>query len=97
MEPQWSPKLSTADSANAFVDAVRVVGAEHHAKVVRRFELMHQWLDSGMIARANLIGPDGLHMTDAGYAMLAKAVLEEISAHSAVFRAKEEVPTALRR
>jgi acyl-CoA thioesterase-1 len=94
MEPQWSPRLVAADAPNRFVDAVREVGATQHAEVVRRFEIMRQWLADDLVSRTDLIGPDGLHMTDQGYAMLAKAVFAEISTRSTAFRARMAPATA---
>ncbi len=94
MEPQWSPRLVAADAPNRFVEAVRDVGATQQADVVRRFEIMRQWLADGLVSRTDLIGPDGLHMTDQGYAMLAKAVFSEISTRSTAFRARMTPATA---
>ncbi|HEX4765018.1 MAG TPA: GDSL-type esterase/lipase family protein [Lichenihabitans sp.] len=85
MEPQWCPAIAKVDGANRFVEAVRDVGAAEHVDVVRRFDLMHQWITEGFASRRGLVGPDGLHMTDQGYAMLAKAVFDEISARSVAF------------
>jgi len=73
---------------------VRDVGATQHADVVRRFEIMRQWLADGLVSRTDLIGPDGLHMTDQGYAMLAKAVFGEIATRSTAYRARVAQATA---
>ena len=86
MEPQWCPALATADASGQFVEAVRAVGAEQHVDVVRRTELMRQWLAEGLVTERALVGPDGLHMTDRGYALLAKAVFDEVSATSPALR-----------
>ncbi len=94
MEPQWSPRLVAADAPNRFIEAVRDVGATQHADVVRRFEIMQQWLADGLVSRTDLIGPDGLHMTDQGYAMLAKAVFGEIATRSTAYRARVAQATA---
>ncbi len=86
MEPQWCPALAAADASGQFVAAVRDVGAEQHVGVVRRTELMHQWLDEGLVTANGLVGPDGLHMTDRGYALLAKAVFDQVTASVPAFR-----------
>ncbi len=88
MEPQWSPVIEKADAKSRFVDAVREVGAEQHVEVVRRFALMRGWIEAGIVTADQLIGPDNLHMTDRGYTLLAKAVLDEITTESRAFRDK---------
>lgn len=94
MEPQWSPVIERADSKSRFVDAVREVGAEDHVGVVRRFALMQRWMDDGIVTAPALVGPDGLHMTDRGYALLAKAVLDQIEAESRALRDRQGAVTA---
>ena len=88
MEPQWSPVIARADAKSRFVDAVREVGAEQHVAVLRRFALMGDWVATGLVTPTELVGPDNLHMTDRGYALLAKAVLAEIAEDSQAFRAR---------
>ncbi len=88
MEPQWSPVIEKADSKERFVDAVREVAAQEQVPVVRRFALMRGWIDGGIITPHDLVGPDGLHMTDRGYGLLARAVLDQIAAGSPAFRAR---------
>ncbi len=88
IEPQWSPVIEKADAKSRFVDAVREVGAVEHVDVVRRFDLMQRWVADGLVSERDLVGPDNLHMTDRGYGLLAKAVLDEISAGSSAFRAR---------
>ena len=83
MEPQWSPKIDRVDASSRFVDAVRDVGVQEHVEVIRRFDLMHQWMDKGIATEAEMVGPDGLHMTDKGYDLLAHAVFDQLTAHSA--------------
>ena len=94
MEPQWSPVIERADAKERFVDAVRAVAAQEHVDVVRRFALMRGWIDGGVITAPELIGSDGLHMTDRGYGLLARAVLDQIAAQSPAFRARRSVAAA---
>ena len=94
MEPQWSPVIEKADAKSRFVDAVREVGAEQHVEVVRRFTLMRRWIDDGLVTPEQLVGPDNLHMTDRGYALLARAVLDQITAQSRAFRDRRAVAAA---
>ncbi len=94
MEPQWSPVIEKADAKSRFVDAVREVGAEQHVEVVRRFALMRRWIDDGLVTPEQLVGPDNLHMTDRGYALLARAVLDQITDQSRAFRDRRAVAAA---
>lgn len=78
MEPQDCPKFTAADGALAYRDAVRRLGAEAGVGVIRRYDLMARWLAGGQVTAAQLRAPDGLHMSDKGYALLAHAVATEI-------------------
>ncbi len=86
MEPQWSPVIEKADANSRFIGAVRDIGAADHVEVIRRFALMRGWMDDGLVSPQQLVGPDNLHMTDKGYALLAAAVMTQISAQSQAFR-----------
>ncbi len=78
MEPQDCPTFSDKPGALAYRDAVRALGAELSVPVIRRFDLMRDWLKGALLTRAQMQAPDGLHMADAGYALLAKAVATTI-------------------
>lgn len=78
MEPQDCPVFAGKPGALAYRDAVRSIGAEFGVPVVRRYDLMQGWLMKGRMTAAQLEAPDGLHMSDIGYALLAKAVTSTI-------------------
>ncbi|MFD0936971.1 SGNH/GDSL hydrolase family protein [Methylobacterium trifolii] len=78
MEPQWCPTLEATPGSHRFRDAVREIGAELDVPVIRRAELMHRWVREGQLTRKQLFAPDGLHMADGGYDLLAKAAAEAI-------------------
>ena len=80
MEPQLCDRLQSTAGADRYRLALRQIGAEMGVPVIRRFDLMRAWLDRGLITRAALMSGDGLHMADAGYAMLATEVAREICA-----------------
>jgi acyl-CoA thioesterase-1 len=84
MEPQLSRRLAATDRADEFLDAVREVGRQAHVLVIRRYDLMQQWLARGALTYDRMMSHDGLHMTDGGYAMLAQAVAETIMLNSRV-------------
>ncbi len=76
MEPQWCPALEK--TGDGFRDAVRRIGADMGVPVIRRSDLMHDWIRSGQLTMADMLSPDGLHMRDAGYRLLATRVAAEI-------------------
>jgi acyl-CoA thioesterase-1 len=78
MEPQWCRKLRAIAGSAAYTEAVRAVGAALGVPVVRRHTLMQHWLADGLLTAAQMLAPDGLHMTDGGYAMLARVVARDI-------------------
>ena len=82
MEPQWCPKLDSTPGANLFLSKVRDIGAALDVPVIRRSELMRRWIDEGRLSQTQMLAADGLHMTDGGYALLARDVAAEIIANS---------------
>ncbi len=78
MEPQCCPVFAKRAGALAYRDAVRTIGAEFAVPVVRRYDLMESWMAKDKLTPAQLEAPDGLHMSDTGYALLAKAVARTI-------------------
>lgn len=74
MEPQWCPRLEMSGNATVYRDIVRRVGQDTGVEVVRRSDLMHAWVRDGLLTRPQMLAADGLHMTDGGYKMLARAV-----------------------
>lgn len=78
MEPQWCPKLEATPGSARFRDAVRAIGEELDVPVIRRADLMHGWVRDGRLTAKQLFAPDGLHMADGGYALLAKAAADSI-------------------
>jgi acyl-CoA thioesterase I len=80
MEPQDCPVFSAKPGALQYRDAVRALGAELGVPVIRRYDLMDRWLAAALLTRAQIQSPDGLHMSDAGYALLARAVASAIVA-----------------
>jgi acyl-CoA thioesterase-1 len=82
MEPQLSLRLAHTDGSEAFLQAVRDVGKQTHVLVIRRYDMMKQWLSSGALTYPQMMSNDGLHMTDGGYDLLARSVAGTILANS---------------
>ncbi len=88
MEPQWCPKLEATGAADEFRDAVRRIGADTGITVIRRSDLMHDWVRSGLLSVSDMLSSDGLHMRDAGYKLLATRVAVEVLHMEAAPRAR---------
>ncbi len=78
MDQQWCARLSGAGNAQAYADALHAVAAELGVPVIRRHAMMQAWVARGLMTPTQMIGPDGLHMTDAGYRQLAKSAAAQI-------------------
>jgi lysophospholipase L1-like esterase len=55
------------------------VAHSNHVGVFHRFEIMQEWDRTQQLAPAAIIGPDGLHMTDASYGCLASELAEALA------------------
>ena len=78
MEPQWCPTLDATPGSARFRDAVREIGEALDVPVIRRADLMQEWIREGKLTRKQLFAADGLHMADGGYALLAQAAAAAI-------------------
>ncbi len=78
MEPQWCPRLEAAGDVDLFRDVIRKVAAEFNLTVIRRGDMMHRWVTEGRMTRTQMLAADGLHMSDLGYAELARDIAPEI-------------------
>jgi acyl-CoA thioesterase I len=94
MEPQLCDRLAATAGADRYRLALRQIGAETGVPVVRRFDLMRTWLERHTVTRAAMMSGDGLHMADAGYALLATEVAGEILA-SAGSQTRAEMASGL--
>ena len=78
MDQQWCRRLNATLGAERYGDALHRLAAELDVPVIRRHALMRTWAANGLLTATQMIGPDGLHMTDAGYDRLAKAATAQI-------------------
>jgi lysophospholipase L1-like esterase len=84
MEPQLSERLRQTEHPDAFRAAVRALGQEMGVPVIRRYDMMQQWLASGQLTYQQMMSGDRLHMTDGGYQRLAQAVADIIISDAAM-------------
>ena len=91
MEPQWCPTLDATPGSSRFRDAVREIGDALGVPVIRRADLMQDWIREGKLTRKQLFASDGLHMADGGYALLAEAAAQAIAEDSGRVQVTEAV------
>jgi lysophospholipase L1-like esterase len=79
MDLQYAPRVLARP---AWGDMERLIGEiahSNHVGLFRRFEIMQEWDHTQQLAPAAIIGPDGLHMTDASYGCLASELAEALA------------------
>ena len=64
--------------------------------LIRRWELMQTWLKQDVVTPVQMLAPDGLHMADAGYSLLAHEVAREILAQTQVMAQASDVASGRR-
>jgi lysophospholipase L1-like esterase len=79
MEPQYSAKLVARPHYADYVESLRTVGHVTGTPVVRRFDFMRAWLADGAFAGDTMLQSDALHMRDASYDCLGRAVAQGLA------------------
>lgn len=74
IEPQFCKALADHPASLSYRDALRHLAHERAVPIVRRYDLMQEWLAKGLVSETQLQSGDGLHMGDGGYALLAKYI-----------------------
>jgi acyl-CoA thioesterase I len=78
MEPQLCRALDGKPVSVRYRDALRAIGDGMDVPVIRRYDMMRDWLADGVLTPAQMLAPDGLHMADGGYAKLADVIAADI-------------------
>jgi acyl-CoA thioesterase-1 len=88
----------------AWGEMERVIGEIAHGSRIglfRRFEIMQEWDHTQQLAPAAMIGPDGLHMTDASYGCLASQLAEALAwnwwSHGKIAKSSHQNPDTVSR
>ncbi|MBK1659161.1 hypothetical protein CKO45_13045 [Paracraurococcus ruber] len=79
MDSQRAPRILEAPGFERLDAAIRDLAAEARAPLFSRAALMRDWADHGT-PHAEMLGPDGLHHNDRGYACVAEALARSILA-----------------
>lgn len=79
MTPQHSPKFERVRNKHAYLDNIAIIAAVNRVPVLRRYEVMKHWLESGQMTGREMIDPDGLHLTDRSYFCLGLTAARMLS------------------
>ena len=69
MDLQYAPRVLARPAFAELERLISEVARRTQVGLFRRFEIMQEWDRTQQLALASSVGPDGLHMTDAGYAV----------------------------
>ena len=79
MDLQYAPRVLARPATPEMERLIAEIARHAHVGLFRRFEIMEEWDERQQLAPATMIGPDGLHMTDASYACLANQLAEALA------------------
>lgn len=79
MDMQYAPQVLARPAWAQMERLIAEVAREAHIGLFRRFAIMQEWGRTDQLAPAAMIGPDGLHMTDASYGCLANQLAEALA------------------
>jgi acyl-CoA thioesterase I len=74
MNPQYAPAVLQHAHYRDMLRALNAVANEEDVPLFPRFSLMRRWADDGSMPLNRMVGRDRLHMTDASYDCLARAI-----------------------
>jgi len=74
MDLQYAPKVLEKTRANDMLTQISQLATDEHVGLFRRFAVMRDLVQTRHMGVADLIGPDGVHHTDAGYDCVARTL-----------------------
>ena len=81
MDLQYAPRVLARPAYAEMERLIADLARGTKVGLFRRFEIMKEWDHTEQLAPASSVGPDGLHMTDAGYACLANQLAEALASN----------------
>ncbi|WP_374442544.1 SGNH/GDSL hydrolase family protein [Stella sp.] len=78
MDPQYAPKVLARPIYRLVLAATDRVARENGVGLFRRFQMMHHWVEGGVLTFPVLLDPDQIHLNDRGYACVAAALTDAI-------------------
>ena len=79
MDLQYAPRVLARPAWDEMERIIEEIAHRAHVGLFRRFQIMQEWDSRQQLAPAAMIGPDGLHMTDASYGCLASELAEALA------------------
>jgi lysophospholipase L1-like esterase len=92
MDVQYAPRVLARPGYAAMEAIIADAAKRAHVGLFRRFAIMQRWWASRGNGLPAMIGPDGLHMNDAGYGCLAASLAEALAANWQVQGVGNEEP-----
>jgi lysophospholipase L1-like esterase len=79
MDLQYAPRVLARPAYAEMERLIAEIARRTRVGLFRRFEIMKELDRTQQLAPASMVGPDGLHMTDAGYACLADQLADALA------------------
>jgi len=99
MDLQYARRVLARPAWSEMERAIAEIARRSHVGLFRRFEIMQEWDRTQQLAPAPMIGPDGLHMTDASYGCLASQLAEALAwnwwSHGKLAKSSHQNPDAV--
>src|SRR5437588_4702028 len=83
MDMQYAPRVIARPAYTVMEQLIATVAERARVGLFRRFEIMRFWQAAQPADAPQMIGPDGLHMTDRGYGCLAAELADALAWNSA--------------
>jgi acyl-CoA thioesterase-1 len=79
MDLQYAPRVLDRPATAQMEQLIAELASRTQVGLFRRYEMMREWDRTNQLAPSAMIGPDGLHMTDASYGCLASQLAEALA------------------
>jgi acyl-CoA thioesterase I len=99
MDLQYARRVLARPAWGQMERVIGEIAHSNHVGLFRRFEIMREWDRTQQLAPSAIIGPDGLHMTDASYGCLASQLAEALAwnwwSHGKIAKSLHQNPDAV--
>jgi acyl-CoA thioesterase I len=99
MDLQYAPRVLARRGSADMERLIAEIALRTYVGLFHRFEIMKEWDRTRQLAPAAMIGPDGLHMTDASYGCLANQLAEALAwnwwSHAKLAKSPNRSPDAI--
>lgn len=74
MDLQYAPAMVAKPMHEDMQARIADIAEDEGVGLFRRFAAMHQWVETRQASMSDLVGPDGIHLNDAGYDCVARSL-----------------------